>query len=58
MTLERDGRIRKDCSSPSAMASLIAIRDCYRVAVGNDADADRHGVFTPAGLMSRWRQEF
>ena len=49
MTLDWDGRIRMDCSSPSAMASLIAIRDRYQVAVGNDADADRHGIVTPAG---------
>lgn len=52
MTLDWDGRIRMDCSSPSAMASLIAIRDRYRVAVGNDADVDRHGIVTPAGLMN------
>lgn len=52
MTLDWDGRIRMDCSSPSAMASLIAIRDRYQVAIGNDADADRHGVVTPAGLMN------
>jgi len=52
MTLDWDGRIRMDCSSPSAMASLIAIRERYRVAVGNDADADRHGIVTPAGLMN------
>ena len=52
MTLDWDGRIRMDCSSPSAMASLIAIRDRFQVAVGNDADADRHGIVTPAGLMN------
>ncbi|MCC6128989.1 MAG: alpha-D-glucose phosphate-specific phosphoglucomutase [Acidobacteria bacterium] len=52
MTLDWDGRIRMDCSSPSAMASLIAIRDRYQVAMGNDADADRHGIVTPAGLMN------
>ncbi|MHB8800768.1 MAG: phosphoglucomutase (alpha-D-glucose-1,6-bisphosphate-dependent) [Thermoanaerobaculia bacterium] len=52
MTLDWDGRIRMDCSSPSAMSSLIAIRDRYRVAVGNDADADRHGIVTPTGLMN------
>jgi phosphoglucomutase len=52
MTLDWDGRIRMDCSSPSAMASLIAIRDRYQVAVGNDADADRHGIVTPSGLMN------
>ena len=52
MTLDWDGRIRMDCSSPSAMASMIAIRDRYQVAIGNDTDADRHGVVTPAGLMN------
>ncbi|MEU9759251.1 phosphoglucomutase (alpha-D-glucose-1,6-bisphosphate-dependent) [Streptomyces sp. NPDC047985] len=53
MTLDWDGRIRMDCSSPSAMASLIARRDRYQIATGNDADADRHGIVTPdAGLMN------
>ncbi|MBB3045153.1 phosphoglucomutase (alpha-D-glucose-1,6-bisphosphate-dependent) [Nocardioides soli] len=53
MTLDWDGRIRMDCSSPSAMASLIAQRDRYDVATGNDADSDRHGIVTPdAGLMN------
>jgi phosphoglucomutase len=53
MTLDWDGKIRMDCSSPSAMASLIAQRDRYDIATGNDADADRHGVVTPdAGLMN------
>jgi phosphoglucomutase len=53
MTLDWDGKIRMDCSSPYAMASLIAQRDRYQVATGNDADADRHGVVTPdAGLMN------
>ncbi len=53
MTLDRDGQIRMDCSSPYAMASLIAARDSYQVATGNDADADRHGIVTPdAGLMN------
>jgi phosphoglucomutase len=52
MTLDWDGRIRMDCSSPSAMASLIAIRDRFQVAVGNDADSDRHGIVTPGGLMN------
>lgn len=53
MTLDWDGKIRMDCSSPSAMASLIAQRDAYAVATGNDADADRHGIVTPdAGLMN------
>lgn len=53
MTLDWDGKIRMDCSSPSAMASLIAQRDRYDIATGNDADADRHGIVTPdAGLMN------
>jgi phosphoglucomutase len=53
MTLDWDGKIRMDCSSPYAMASLIANRDRYGIATGNDADADRHGVVTPdAGLMN------
>ncbi len=53
MTLDWDGKIRMDCSSPYAMASLIARRDEYQVATGNDADADRHGIVTPdAGLMN------
>ncbi|MEY9875051.1 phosphoglucomutase [Streptacidiphilus sp. MAP12-33] len=53
MTLDWDGRIRMDCSSPHAMASLIAQRDRFTIATGNDADADRHGVVTPdAGLMN------
>ncbi|MFJ5290820.1 MULTISPECIES: phosphoglucomutase (alpha-D-glucose-1,6-bisphosphate-dependent) [unclassified Streptomyces] len=53
MTLDWDGKIRMDCSSPYAMASLIERRDAYRIATGNDADADRHGIVTPdAGLMN------
>ena len=53
MTLDTDGKIRMDCSSPNAMASLIASRDAYDIATGNDADADRHGIVTPdAGLMN------
>jgi len=53
MTLDTDGKIRMDCSSPNAMASLIANRDKYQIATGNDADADRHGIVTPdAGLMN------
>ncbi|MDP9466475.1 MAG: phosphoglucomutase, partial [Actinomycetota bacterium] len=46
MTLDWDGKIRMDCSSPSAMASLIANKDQYAIATGNDADADRHGIVT------------
>jgi phosphoglucomutase len=53
MTLDWDGKIRMDCSSPSAMASLIGKRDEFQIATGNDADADRHGIVTPdAGLMN------
>lgn len=53
MTLDTDGKIRMDCSSPNAMASLIGNRDKYDIATGNDADADRHGIVTPdAGLMN------
>ncbi|QLJ02142.1 alpha-D-glucose phosphate-specific phosphoglucomutase [Streptomyces sp. NEAU-sy36] len=53
MTLDWDGQIRMDCSSPYAMASLIEQRATYRIATGNDADADRHGIVTPdAGLMN------
>ena len=53
MTLDWDGKIRMDCSSPYAMASLIEQRAAYQVATGNDADADRHGIVTPdAGLMN------
>lgn len=53
MTLDWDGRIRMDCSSPYAMASLIGQRDRYQIATGNDADADRHGIVTPdGGLMN------
>ncbi|WAL39350.1 phosphoglucomutase (alpha-D-glucose-1,6-bisphosphate-dependent) [Brevibacterium sp. BRM-1] len=52
MTLDWDGRIRMDCSSRFAMASLIANRDRYDIATGNDPDADRHGIVTPdGGLM-------
>ena len=49
MTLDTDGKIRMDCSSPNAMASLIANRESYQIATGNDADADRHGIVTPDG---------
>ena len=53
MTLDWDGRIRMDCSSPNAMASLIRRKDEYDIATGNDADSDRHGIVTPdAGLMN------
>ena len=53
MTLDTDGKIRMDCSSPHAMASLIDNRQNFDLATGNDADADRHGIVTPdAGLMN------
>lgn len=53
MTLDTDGKIRMDCSSPNSMASLVHNRDKYDIATGNDADADRHGIVTPdAGLMN------
>jgi phosphoglucomutase len=53
MTLDWDGKIRMDCSSPYAMASLIAGKDKFQLATGNDADADRHGIVTPdGGLMN------
>ncbi|MFQ1004114.1 phosphoglucomutase (alpha-D-glucose-1,6-bisphosphate-dependent) [Modestobacter sp. SSW1-42] len=53
MTLDWDGKIRMDCSSPSAMASLIDKRADHQIATGNDADADRHGIVTPdGGLMN------
>ncbi|MBX3743774.1 MAG: phosphoglucomutase (alpha-D-glucose-1,6-bisphosphate-dependent) [Verrucomicrobiae bacterium] len=52
MTLDHDGQIRMDCSSPHAMAGLIALKDRFQVAFGNDPDADRHGIVTPAGLMN------
>ncbi len=53
MTLDHDGKIRMDCSSPYAMASLVDLKDRYGIAWGNDADADRHGIVTPSvGLMN------
>jgi phosphoglucomutase len=53
MTLDWDGKIRMDCSSPYAMASLITQKDKFQIATGNDTDADRHGIVTPdAGLMN------
>jgi phosphoglucomutase len=53
MTLDWDGKIRMDCSSPHAMASLVDRRAEFQIATGNDADADRHGIVTPdAGLMN------
>jgi phosphoglucomutase len=53
MTLDWDGKIRMDCSSPFAMASLVGRKDEFQIATGNDADADRHGIVTPdGGLMN------
>jgi phosphoglucomutase len=53
MTVDHDGKIRMDCSSPYAMASLVRLKDNYQVAFGNDPDSDRHGIVTPsAGLMN------
>ena len=53
MTLDHDGKIRMDCSSPHAMKGLVALKDRFDIAWGNDADADRHGIVTPsAGLMN------
>jgi len=52
MTLDHDGSIRMDCSSPHAMAGLLALKDRFGVAFGSDPDADRHGIVTPAGLMN------
>jgi phosphoglucomutase len=53
MTLDHDGKIRMDCSSPYAMASLVGLKDRFGVAWANDPDADRHGIVTPsAGLMN------
>jgi phosphoglucomutase len=53
MTLDHDGKIRMDCSSPYAMASLVDLKDRFDIAWGNDADADRHGIVTPSvGLMN------
>jgi phosphoglucomutase len=53
MTVDHDGRIRMDCSSPYAMARLVGLKDRYRVAFANDPDSDRHGIVTPvAGLMN------
>ena len=53
MTVDHDGKVRMDCSSPYAMAGLVQLKDQYRVAFGNDPDSDRHGIVTPsAGLMN------
>ena len=53
MTVDHDGKIRMDCSSPYAMARLVSLKDEYQLAFGNDPDSDRHGIVTPtAGLMN------
>ena len=52
MTVDHDGKIRMDCSSPYAMARLVGLKDKFRVAFANDTDADRHGIVTPTGLMN------
>jgi phosphoglucomutase len=53
MTVDHDGKIRMDCSSPYAMAKLVGLKDEYDIAFGNDPDSDRHGIVTPsAGLMN------
>lgn len=53
MHLDRDGKIRMDCSSPYAMTGLVALRDRFDIAFGNDTDFDRHGIVTPSrGLMN------
>ena len=53
MTVDHDGKIRMDCSSPYAMASLISLKDKFDIAFGNDPDSDRHGIVTPSvGLMN------
>lgn len=53
MTVDHDGKIRMDCSSPYAMARLVGLKDRYRVAFANDPDSDRHGIVTPsAGLLN------
>lgn len=52
MTLDGDGKVRMDCSSPFAMAGLIRLKDRFDVAFGNDPDGDRHGIVTKSGLMN------
>ncbi|MFP3350359.1 phosphoglucomutase (alpha-D-glucose-1,6-bisphosphate-dependent) [Pseudoalteromonas sp. SIMBA_153] len=52
MPLDKDGKIRMDCSSPYSMANLIALKDDFDLSIGNDPDYDRHGIVTPDGLMN------
>ncbi|MGB1292183.1 MAG: phosphoglucomutase, alpha-D-glucose phosphate-specific, partial [Pseudoalteromonas sp.] len=52
MPLDKDGKIRMDCSSPYAMTNLIALKDDFDIGIGNDPDYDRHGIVTPDGLMN------
>jgi phosphoglucomutase len=52
MTVDRDGSVRMDCSSPFAMAGLIGLKDKFDIAFGNDPDADRHGIVTKSGLLN------
>ncbi|KZN32470.1 phosphoglucomutase (alpha-D-glucose-1,6-bisphosphate-dependent) [Pseudoalteromonas luteoviolacea] len=52
MPLDKDGKIRMDCSSPFAMANLIALKDDFDIGIGNDPDYDRHGIVTKDGLMN------
>lgn len=52
MTLDKDGKIRMDCSSPHAMAGLVGLKDRFDIAFGNDPDFDRHGIVTKFGLMN------
>jgi len=51
MSVDKDGKVRMDCSSPHAMAGLVKLKDHFDIAFGNDPDFDRHGIVTPAGLM-------
>jgi hypothetical protein len=51
MTVDHDGKIRMDCSSPFAMAGLVELKDRFDIAFGNDPDADRHGIVTPSARL-------
>ena len=54
MTLDKDGKVRMDCSSPWAMASLIGLKDKFDIALGNDPDYDRHGIVTKSGVITSY----